>query len=123
MPMPAKRASVAIVVAATLVTVTTLLLGAFGARSYINSRNFEWTRLKRVTGAQTDELAVALALPVWNIDRAQIETILDSQAGAMNVEGIIVSAGGRTHARIRDAQRRFIPTDGSFPKAGLLSAE
>jgi PAS domain S-box-containing protein len=121
--MQARRASVAIVVAATLVTVATLLLGAFGARSYINSRNAEWTRLRRVTGAQADELAVALALPVWNIDRAQIETILDSQAGAMAVEGIIVSAGGRTHARIRDAQRRFIPTDGSFPKAGLLAAE
>ena len=121
--MKTRRASVAIVVAATLVTVTTLLLGAFGASNYITHRNSEWTRLRRVTVAQADELAVALALPVWNIDRAQIETILDSQAGAMPVEGIIISAGGRTHARVRDAKRRFVPTDGSFPKTGLVAAE
>jgi PAS domain S-box-containing protein len=121
--MQARRASVAVVVAATLVTVTTLLLGAFGAGSYISRRNAEWTRLRRVTGAQTDELAVALALPTWNIDRAQIETILDSQAGAMAVEGIVVNAGGRTHARLRDAQRRFLPSNGSFATAGLLGAE
>src|SRR6185503_17371986 len=104
--MQARRASVAMVVAATLVTVTTILLGIFGAGNYISRRNAEWTRLRRVTAAQTDELAVALALPVWNIVRAQIETILDSQEGAMAVEGIIVSAGSRTHARIRDAKRR-----------------
>ena len=111
------------VVAATLVTVTTLLLGAFGAKNYISRRNAEWNRLQRVTIAQTDELAVALALPVWNIDRAQIETILDSQEGAMAVEGIIVNAGSRTHARIRDAERRFVPSGGSFSTAGLLAAE
>jgi PAS domain S-box-containing protein len=121
--MQTRRASVAIVVAATLVTVTTLLLGALGAANYINHREFEWARLRRVTVAQADELAVAVALPVWNIDREQIETILDSQAGAMHVEGIIINAGGRTHARIRDAQRRLIPTDGSFPKTGLVAAE
>lgn len=121
--MQTRRASVAIVVAATLVTVTTLLLGALGAANYINHRNAEWTRLRRVTVAQADELAVAVAMPVWNIDRAQIETILDSQAGAMAVEGIIINAGGRTHSRIRDARRRFIPTDGSFRKTGLVAAE
>ena len=121
--MQTRRASVAIVVAATLVTVTTLLLGALGAVNYFNHRDAEWTRLRRVTVAQAAELAVAVAMPVWNIDRAQIETILDSQAGAMQVEGIIINAGGRTHARIRDAERNFIPTDGSFPTTGLVGAE
>jgi PAS domain S-box-containing protein len=121
--MPARKTSVAVVVAATLVTVTTLTLGALGAQSYTSRSKAEWNRLRRVTIAQANELAEALALPAWNIDRAQLERILDSQVGAMAVEGIIVHAGGRTHARVRDAERRFIPSDGSFSKAGLLTAE
>lgn len=121
--MPTRRASVAIVVAATLVTVTTLLLGALGARNYIRHRDMEWMRLRRVTVAQAEEIAVALALPVWNLDRAQIEKILDSQKGAMLVEGIIVNAGGRNHGRVRDAQRNLVSADGSFDKSGLLTAE
>jgi PAS domain S-box-containing protein len=121
--MQTRRASVAIVVAATLVTVTTVVLGVLGAVNYTSRRNAEWARLRRVTGAQADELAVAVAMPVWNIDRPQIEKILDSQSGAMAVEGIIVLASGKTHARVRDAQRRFVPSDGSFSTKGLLAAE
>ena len=121
--MQARRASVATVVAATLVTVTTILLGAFGAVNYNARYNAEWSRLRRVTVAQTDELAAAIALPAWNLDRPQIERILDSQTGAMQVEAIVMQIGDKTYARIRDTERRFVPSDGKFPTTGLLSAE
>jgi PAS domain S-box-containing protein len=111
------------VVAATLVTVTTVLLGTLGTLDSIAERNTAWERLQRVTRAQADEIAVALALPVWNIDHAQIDKILDSQSDAAWVEGVIVHASGKTYARVRDAQRRFVAPRGAFPTAGLLSAK
>ena len=110
------------VVAATLVTVTTLLLAALGAVNHSKRRNEEWDRLRRVTMAQANELAVALSLPVWNIDRPQIDRILDSQGPVTPIEGIVVDAAGRTHARVRDAKRQFVYSDGHFPTEGLLVA-
>ncbi|HWW61955.1 MAG TPA: ATP-binding protein [Thermoanaerobaculia bacterium] len=119
--MSERRLSAPMVVAATLVTVTTLLLGAFGTIEYVMRRNEEWKRLRHVTAAQTEELAVALAVPVWNIDRPQIEKILESQTDVMPVEAIVITAAGKTHARVRDAQRRFVASDRPFATAGLLT--
>jgi len=110
-------------VAALLVAVTTLLFGAFGAVEYFIRYDGEFERLRRVTKAQTTELAAALAVPVWNIDRAQIDHIIDSQAEVMSIEAIVVKAAGKTHARARDANRRFVESDGVFPVSGLLAAE
>jgi len=118
-----KRRSMAMLVAAALVTATTLLLAAFGAVDYEHRSDDEWTRLRRVTRAQTTEMAVALAVPVWNIDRPQIDKILDSQAEVQPIEAIVVQAAGKTHARVRDAKRSFVASDGVFPTAGLLMAE
>jgi len=117
------KLSVRNIVAATLVTATTLVLGTFGVVDYVTRSKAEWTRLRRVTSAQTTELAVALASPVWSIDRPQIEKILDSQAEVTSIEGIVVDAAGQTHARMRDEQRRFVPLKGAFPADGLLMQE
>src|SRR6476659_764508 len=118
-----KKPSVTFVVAAILVTATTLVLGAEGAANYIFRRDAERARLQRVTAAQVNELAVALALPVWNIDRAQIGKILDSQEGAPPIEAVVVNAAGHREARIRDAQRRMVPTNAAINAEGLLAEE
>lgn len=115
-----RRLPVMFVVAATLVTVTTLVLGAVGAANYISRSREEYARLRRVTSAQADELAVALALPVWNIDRPQIDKILDSQTGAPSVEAVVVNAAGNRHARQRDAHRKLVPTNRALRTGGLL---
>lgn len=115
-----RRLSVGMVVAATLVTVTTLLLATVGAVNYRSRSNEEWSRLRRVTKAQTEEMAVALVLPVWNIDRPQIDHILDSQAAVSFIEAAAVDAADRTQARVRDAAQRFVPSNGHFPTEGLL---
>ena len=111
------------VVAATLVTVTTILFSVFGAVDYVTRRNEEWSRLRRVTAAQCEELAVALATPVWNFDLPQIERILDSQARVSSLEAIVVRAAGRVHARVRDDRQQFVPSNGRFPSQGLLMEE
>ncbi len=111
------------VVAATLVTVTTILFSVFGAVDYVTRRNAEWIRLRRVTAAQCEELAVALATPVWNFDQPQIERILDSQAKVSPLAAIVIRAAGRTYARVRDDHQRFIPSNGVFPTEGLVMEE
>jgi len=115
---------VTVIVAALLVAVTTLVLGGLGAFAYISRRNEQMARLRRVTVSQTEELATALALPVWNIDRPQIDKVLDSQATNPAIEGVVVYAAGSAHARIRDAHRNFVPSDDSMLKGeGLIVAE
>jgi PAS domain S-box-containing protein len=111
------------VVAATLVTVTTILLGGFGAVAYATRSRDELARLDRVTNAQADELAVALALPIWNFDHPQIDKILDSQERVTPIEGIVVLSAHPIHARVRDGQRRFVRSDGRFTTGGLLLAQ
>jgi len=118
--MALRKFSVANIVAATLVTVTTLVFGIYSTADYSTRKKAEWARLRQVTGSQANELAVALAVPVWNIDRAQIEKILDSQAENRAIEGIVVNAAGKIHARSRDEQRRFVVSNGVLPSAGLL---
>jgi PAS domain S-box-containing protein len=117
----ARKPSVARVVAATLVTVTTLLLSAFGAAEYVSTRRMEIERLHGGVVSQAHELALGLALPVWNIDRPQIDKILDSQAGTPPVHGVVVTAAGQVHARVRRGDR-FVPSDGHIDAAGLVVA-
>ncbi len=123
MPVPARRRSVAVVMAATLVTVTTLLLGVLAVADYITGRRVEEGRLRRGVAAQAGELAAGLALPVWNIDRAQIDKVLDSQAERPQIQAAVVEAAGRTQARARDAKGRFVASDGNISPAGLIAAE
>jgi PAS domain S-box-containing protein len=121
--MARRKLSVAVIVAATLVTVTTLLFGVLATTEYISGHRTEEARLRRGVDAQTEELAAALALPVWNIDRAQIDKILDSQAKTQPVEAVVVEAAGKIQARARDRAGRFVLSDGHVSPAGLLVAE
>ena len=121
--MASRRLTVANVVAATLVTTTTIVLGVFGAIEHTRRRTDEWARLRRVTAAQTNEMALSLAMPVWNIDRPAIDKMLDSQTNVMPIEAVVVQAAGRTHARVRDPRRGFVASDGNFPTEGLLVEE
>lgn len=119
--MSARRLPVARLVAAALVAVITLLLTIVGAAGYVIRRDQEVARLQRLAIVQAHVFAVALELPVWNIDRPQIERQLDSLADAVQLQGVIVEAAGRTHARTRDAQWRWIPSDGRFDTTGLIT--
>jgi signal transduction histidine kinase len=117
----ARKPSVAVVVATMLVTVTTLLLATFGAVSYLSRRSEEWSRLRRSLSAEADELAVSLALPAWNIDRAQIDRIIESLGETPAVEAVFVTVAGRVHARVRDAEWRLVPSEEEArPRTGIV---
>jgi PAS domain S-box-containing protein len=118
-----RRLPVAVVAAATLVTVTSVVLGAFGAANYLNERRREFDRLHREVAAQADELAMGLALPAWNIDRAQIDKIVDGQAARPAISGVVVHAAGATHARVRGPGGRFMPSADGPARGGLIVEE
>ncbi|HEX3577867.1 MAG TPA: PAS domain S-box protein [Thermoanaerobaculia bacterium] len=120
--MAHRKPSVAVIVAATLVTVTTLLFAVLAVIGYVSGHAREEERLRRGVEAQANELAAALALPVWNIDRAQIDKILDGQAETPQVEAVVVEAAGKIQARARDRAGRFVPSDGNVSPAGLMIA-
>src|SRR5256885_1154184 len=121
--MPRRKRSVAVIVAATLVTVITLLVGVLAAINYVSGHRTEEERLRRGVAAQAEELAAALALPVWNIDRAQIDKILDSQGQTPQVEAVIVEAAGKIQARARDGAGHFVLSNGNVSSAGLFVSE
>ena len=114
-----RRFALATVVAAALVTVSTLLLGAFGVARYASESNEKWTRLRKVNAVEADVLAVSLALPIWNIDRAQIDKVIQAMEATPAVQAVVVDAAGRTHARARLGDW-LMPSDGKFPTDGLL---
>jgi PAS domain S-box-containing protein len=60
---------------------------------------------------------------VWNFDQPQIDRILDSQARVTPLEAIVVRSAGHVHARVRDANRRFVASHGAFPTDGLVMEE
>jgi len=120
--MSRRERSVAAIVAATLVTVTTVLFIVLAVIGYVSGHRAEEARLRHGAGGQAEELAAALALPVWNIDRAQIDKILDSQAQTPQVEAVVIEAAGKIQARARDRNGRFVPSDGNIASAGLIVA-
>lgn len=107
--MPYRRVPLATVVAATLVAVTTLLLVPFSVVTYRTDAREEWTSLRGLAAVHASALSAALALPVWNIDRAQIEKVIEAMARPKSIYGIRVEAAGAVHGRMRDGKWALVP--------------
>jgi signal transduction histidine kinase len=121
--MKPRRLKVAVIVAAVLVAVTTIVLATFATFSHLSERRREMDRLRRGVHVEADQLADSLALPIWNIDRPQIDKIVSGVGSMPNVYAIAVVAAGQTHARIRDPDWQFKTWDGRSHPQGLLSEE
>lgn len=100
------------VVAATLVAVTTLVLGTSATLSYRSDAKAQRDSLESLTARQADELAVALALPVWNVDRAQIDKVIEAMSQPKSVYGIAVHTADEDVGRLRNREGQFRPWDG-----------
>jgi PAS domain S-box-containing protein len=116
--MNVRRTSVAAILTVALVAVATLLMGVLGAVYYASYRERGWTRLRQDTALHADQLAVALVLPVWSIDRPQIDRVLESLSADQEVHAVAVDAAGTVHGRARDQLWRFLPTDARVEGAG-----
>ena len=121
--MNVRRNSVAAVVVTALVTVVTLLMAAVGAANYASYRAHGWDVLRRDLITEADQLAVGLALPVWNIDRAQIDRVLAAEEADRSVFGVSLEAAAKTHTWARDGQWRLVAAGGGFSTEALLEEE
>jgi len=111
------------VVATTLVVVTTALLGTYSIISYRSDAKRQRDALRALTVVQADELSVALALPVWNIDRAQINRVITAMARPKSVYGIRVFAANETFGRAHNSLGEIVPWDGKSAPGDMLVAE
>jgi len=121
--MNVHRQPIAVVVVIALVCVVTVLMAAVGASNYASYRAHGWGALRRELNTQADQLAVGLALPVWNIDRAQIDRVLAADEADRNLFAVRLEAAGKIHARVRDGAWRLVATTSPLPTEGLLEEE
>jgi signal transduction histidine kinase len=115
--------SLGVLVAGTLVTVMTIVLGIYSIVTYRAYALRQRTTLVTLTEIQAEETSVALTLPVWNIDRPQIDRVLQAMARPRSVYALAVTSAGETRGRIRNDQWKMVPWDGSNEPPGMLVRE
>jgi signal transduction histidine kinase len=118
--MPAGVKSVATTVSITLLAVTTGLLAAYGLASYTSTQARLRAELQATASANADRAAIALSLPIWSIDRAQIDRVVESTMRKPEIFAVVVQAAGRIHAMGRDASWSPTAFDGTVAAKGLL---
>jgi PAS domain S-box-containing protein len=121
--MSSRRAPLSEVVAATLVAVTTVLLGTYGIISYRVDAKAQRDSLQALARRQADELSVALALPVWNVDRAQIDKVIEAMSQPKSVHGISVHTADEDVGRLRNPDGKFRPWDGKSTPRDMFVEE
>jgi signal transduction histidine kinase len=109
-PISAKT-SIAGIVAFVIIAVTTLILCALAIYTYRAEEQRRTQRLHEDHLGWTEQLAVALKLPIWNFDRPQIEDIIDSAMREHEVTAIVVTLidhRNSSYIRVRDATDKVI---------------
>lgn len=92
-----KRHSVSTVAILCLVLVATSVLGAFGYISCLRESEQRWANLRGKLTSSADQLSVALAIPMWNLDRVQIKKIIESEMHDPEVLAVRVDDTGKTY--------------------------
>ncbi|MEA2238350.1 MAG: hypothetical protein QOC81_3074 [Thermoanaerobaculia bacterium] len=121
--MSSRRDPLSKVVAATLVAVTTVLLGTYGIFTYRSDAEKQWATLRGLTHVQVNELAVSLALPIWNVDRAQADRVIEAMSRPASVSGILVKTSGESYGLLRQSNGRLVPWNGKSEPADMLVEE
>jgi signal transduction histidine kinase len=121
--MKERRVSVSSIVIAILVAVTTVLLGTFGIINHTLEKDRQLRNLRSELQGEAYRLSTDIALPIWNIDRDQIDKVVESTFKNRNVYGVQVTAAGRVHSRVRDAEWRVVEGAGSIGGSGVLEED
>lgn len=118
--MYVRNASISVVAGFYIVAVTTVFLGAFGVVRHINEKNEKWADLRRDLVVDAKQLSASFAWPLWNIDVAQTDKILDGAMQEPNIAAIRVQANGEVHARVRNENWESIRSSDFTPSEELL---
>ena len=110
-----RRTPIAVLVGAILTLAATLWLGALGWISWRSDREAGDRALAQHTRNTADQLAVGLALPMWNFDRTQVEKVTESGLADHEIAGVVVRqrdvaapAGWTTLVRSRDEHGHIV---------------
>jgi len=119
---PPARRSIATILIVQLVTVVTLVLAILGAITFFTHRAGLRAQFERDARIKADSLVPALVLPIWNLDVAQMEKILDSAMLDRNVAELRIQPNEQNIRPIgRTRDRAWRPVPGTGPdRAGDL---
>jgi PAS domain S-box-containing protein len=119
--------SVAVTVIVALVTVVTVFLAAFGMHNFRLQKLQQYEQLQQQLNYSAEQLAAAVALPLWNFDQKQIDSMLDSAMQFDSVAGLVLtrtgSGSGTLDARERGSNWELVRSTALFDESGLSRAE
>ena len=118
--MPRRGRSIAAYISAALIEVTLVVLTGRVALLYFSNRDRLTHALRESIASNADRLAIALELPIRNVDRSEIERVVESTFRTPEIRAVTVEAAGRTQAERRDEAGRPVPFDGRLEETGPL---
>jgi two-component system sensor histidine kinase/response regulator len=121
--MQNRKLSIAAVLSVALVTVVTLLLGAFAALVYAAERDQRMRELRDALSVSADQQAAALALPMWNLDGPHIMAIIKSGMRPREVFSISATTDGKLYVQGRDADWQVTTLDTQPSRPDLIAEE
>ncbi|MDN2701590.1 MULTISPECIES: HAMP domain-containing sensor histidine kinase [unclassified Janthinobacterium] len=110
--------SIVLAVSVALTFVVTALLLVFAVLFYQSEREQRWQQLHRSLALSADQLAVAIELPLWNLDEKQMQAIMRSTLGKRDLVASSLTPGIGKEALV--LRRTAAGAIGSFSS---LSAE
>ncbi|MDO8051234.1 ATP-binding protein [Janthinobacterium sp. SUN211] len=110
--------SIVLAVSVALTFVVTALLLVFAVLFYQSEREQRWQQLHRSLALSADQLAVAIELPLWNLDEKQMQAIMRSTLGKRDLVASSLTPGIGKEALV--LRRTAAGAIGSFAS---LSAE
>ncbi|APA67924.1 sensor histidine kinase [Janthinobacterium sp. 1_2014MBL_MicDiv] len=116
--------SIVLAVSVALTFVVTALLLVFAVLFYQSEREERWQQLYRSLSVSADQLAVAIELPLWNLDEKQMLAIMRSTLGKRDLVASALTPGiGREALALRrNAHGGFDSLSVLPDDAGLLVA-
>ena len=118
--------SVARIISIAIVVVLTILLTTLGLLINKVTSDRWWEQLRSDETLIANQLAVSLALPLWNFDHSQMDKIMDSAMQNKAVFSIAVTPSGsneRIYGRVRDSGWQIIEADKIVFRKGMLLQE
>ena len=102
------------------VVVTTVLVAAFGALGYQNSKSSMEKQLNESVERALTRLQIGLPAPIWNFDAKQLDILLDAEMGDAALSGIMVQNAKKEFSagRVRGGDGKSVAASATSQPAG-----
>ncbi len=118
--MPRRRLSIAVLLIVVLVAVVTAVLGSFAAVVHHNEAQARHDHLRREVAATADQMAAALAMPMWNLDATTMRSVIESGMSDVDIAAIEATTADQRVVLVRDETGRVGEAETLGPSRGLL---